>query len=103
MSYGGILNLPEPTPIQYDIAEYLQSDTKRSVIEAFRGVGKSYITSAYCCHTLLLDPQKKILVVSASKIRADDFSTFTQRLINRNAPSCPSPSTGGSTYVKDFF
>ena len=76
------LNLPEPTPIQYDIAEYLQSDTKRSVIEAFRGVGKSYITSAYCCHTLLLDPQKKILVVSASKIRADDFSTFTQRLIN---------------------
>ena len=76
------LNLPEPTPIQYDIAEYLQSDIKRSVIEAFRGVGKSYITSAYCCHTLLLDPQKKILVVSASKIRADDFSTFTQRLIN---------------------
>jgi hypothetical protein len=76
------LNLPEPTPVQYDIAEYIQSNVKRSVIEAFRGVGKSYITSAYCCHTLLLDPQKKILVVSASKIRADDFSTFTQRLIN---------------------
>ena len=76
------LNLPEPTPVQYDMASYIQSDVKRSVIEAFRGVGKSYITSAYCCHTLLLDPQKKILVVSASKIRADDFSTFTQRLIN---------------------
>ena len=67
------LNLPEPTPIQYDIAEYLQSDTKRSVIEAFRGVGKSYITSAYCCHTLLLDPQKKILVVTHDGIVNVEF------------------------------
>jgi len=76
------LNLPEPTPVQYDIAQYLQdADEKRIVIEAFRGVGKSYITSAYACHQLLLNPEIKILVVSASKIRADDFSTFTMRLI----------------------
>jgi hypothetical protein len=76
------LNLPEPTPVQYDIAQYLQDhDEKRIVIEAFRGVGKSYITSAYACHQLLLNPEVKILVVSASKIRADDFSTFTMRLI----------------------
>ena len=41
------LGLPEPTPVQYDIAEYLQDvNEKRIVIEAFRGVGKSYITSA---------------------------------------------------------
>jgi len=33
------LGLPEPTPVQYDIAEYLQDeDEKRIVIEAFRGV-----------------------------------------------------------------
>ena len=75
------LNLPEPTPIQYDIADYLQTDEKRIVIEAYRGVGKSYITSAFACHQLYLDPQIKILVVSASKTRADDFSTFTMRLI----------------------
>jgi len=30
----------------------------------------------------MLDPQKNILVVSASKTRADDFSTFTLRLIH---------------------
>ena len=75
------LNLPNPTPIQFDIADYLQSNEKRLVIEAFRGVGKSWITSAFVCHQLLLNPQKNILVVSASKTRADDFSTFTQRLI----------------------
>ena len=76
------LKLPEPTPIQYDIADYIQTKERRLVVEAFRGVGKSWITSAYVCHQLLLDPQKNILVVSASKSRADDFSTFTQRLVN---------------------
>jgi len=75
------LGLPNPTPVQYDIADYLQNGPRRLVIEAFRGVGKSYITSAFTAHQLLLDPQLKILVVSASKIRADDFSTFVQRLI----------------------
>lgn len=77
------LNLPAPTPIQYDIADYLQNkEHRREVIEAFRGVGKSWITSAYVCHQLLLNPQMNILVVSASKTRADDFSTFTLRLIH---------------------
>lgn len=75
------LGLPEPTPIQYDIANYLQNSPKRSIIEAFRGVGKSYITAAYVVHQLLLNPELKFMVVSASKARADDFSTFTQRII----------------------
>jgi len=76
------LNLPPPTPIQYDIASYVDSDIRRLCVQAFRGVGKSWITSAYVCHQLMLDPQKNILVVSASKTRADDFSTFTLRLIH---------------------
>jgi len=76
------LNLPEPTPIQYEIAEYMQSGDKRAIIEGFRGVGKSWICSAFVVHQLLLDPTKNILVVSASKTRADDFSTFTLRLIH---------------------
>ena len=76
------LKLPAPTKIQYDIANFIQSGDQRSIVEAFRGVGKSWITSAYVCHQLLLNPQINILVVSASKSRADDFSTFTLRLIN---------------------
>lgn len=75
------LGLPNPTEIQYDITLSMQHGPKRLVIEAFRGVGKSWIASAYVCFSLLLDPQVKILVVSASKVRADDFSTFTKRLI----------------------
>ena len=76
------LALPQPTKVQYDIANFIQSKHKRIVINAFRGVGKSWVTSAYVCHQLLLNPQLNILVVSASKNRADDFSTFTLRLIN---------------------
>jgi len=75
------LNLPDPTPIQYDIATYLQHGPKRCIIEAFRGIGKSWVTSAYVCWLLYCDPDHKVLVVSASKIRADDFTTFTLRLI----------------------
>ena len=76
------LGLPDPTPIQYDIADFIQHGPSRRIVEAFRGVGKSWITSAFVVHTLLMDPTKNILVVSASKQRADDFSTFTLRLIH---------------------
>ena len=76
------LGLPEPTPVQYDIAHYLQHGERRQIVLAYRGVGKSYLTSAYVVWSLLLNPALNILVVSASKTRADDFSTFTQRLIN---------------------
>jgi hypothetical protein len=75
------LHLPDPTPIQYDIASSIQNGPKRQVVEAFRGVGKSWVTSAFVVHQLLLDPSLNFLVVSASKSRADDFSTFTLRLI----------------------
>jgi hypothetical protein len=75
------LGLSPPTPVQYDIAAYLQHGPKRCVIEAFRGVGKSHITSAFVCWLLYCNPQLNILVVSASKDRSDSFSTFVKRLI----------------------
>ncbi|MDA9215091.1 phage terminase large subunit [Planktomarina temperata] len=76
------LNLPDPTPVQYDIAYNLQHGDKRMIIQAFRGIGKSWITSAYVVWLLYMNPQLNILVVSASKSRSDDFTTFTLRLIS---------------------
>ena len=75
------LDLPQPTRAQLCIAEYLQHGPKRLQIQAFRGVGKSWITAAFVLWTLYNDPNKKIMVVSASKDRADSFSIFCQRLI----------------------
>lgn len=77
------INLPDPTNLQYNIAHFLQSDDTKICIQAFRGCGKSFITSAYVLWELLKDPQKKILVVSASKNRADNFTTFTLNLVNQ--------------------
>lgn len=76
------LNLPDPTPVQLDIAHWLQHGPRRKIIEAFRGVGKSWITSTYVVWKGRMYPNRKFLVVSASKERADNFTTFTLRLIN---------------------
>jgi hypothetical protein len=75
------IGLPDPTPLQYDIARYMQHGPNKECIEAFRGVGKSFIAAAFVLWCLWKDPQLKILVVSASKTRADAFSTFCMRLI----------------------
>ncbi|AGG54516.1 terminase large subunit [Cyanophage SS120-1] len=75
------LELPKPTRAQLAIANYLQHGPKRLQIQAFRGVGKSWITAAFVLWTLYNDHDKKIMVVSASKERADNFSIFCQKLI----------------------
>lgn len=75
------LSLPDPTPAQNEIAHWLQHGGRRIGIKAFRGIGKSWITSAYVVWLLWRAPDTKILVVSASKERSDSFSIFTKRLI----------------------
>jgi len=75
------LELPPPTRAQFAIADYLQHGPKRLQIQAFRGVGKSWITGAFVLWTLFKDPEKKIMIISASKERADNMSIFLQKLI----------------------
>ena len=75
------LDLPPPTRAQFSIADYLQYGPKRLQIQAFRGVGKSWITGAFVLWTLFKDPEKKIMIISASKERADNMSIFLQKLI----------------------
>ena len=75
------LDLPSPTRAQYAIADYLQHGPKRLQIQAFRGVGKSWITGAFVLWTLFKDPERKIMIISASKERADNMSIFLQKLI----------------------
>ncbi len=77
----GQLDLPSPTRAQYAIADYLQHGPKRLQIQAFRGVGKSWITGAFVLWNLFNDREKKIMIISASKERADNMSIFLQKLI----------------------
>jgi hypothetical protein len=75
------LGLPDPTPIQLDVAEYMQHGPKRRVIQGYRGVGKSWMAAAYVLWRLRKDPQQKIMVNSASGAEARNFTTFCLQLI----------------------
>lgn len=76
------LNLPKPTKCQIDMARKLAAgDDKRFILQAFRGIGKSFITCAFVVWKLWNDPQLKIEIVSASKERADANAVFVKRII----------------------
>lgn len=75
------LQLPPLTPVQNDIAHYLQHGPKRLQVSAFRGVGKSYLTAAFVTWILWKDIDKKVMVVSAGRDRADTFAIFVRNII----------------------
>lgn len=75
------IGLPNATPIQKDIASTLQEGNRRLLIEAFRGIGKTYLTGAYATWRLLRNPNEKVLIVSASGPHAVAISTFIHKLI----------------------
>lgn len=58
------LNLPPLTAVQRDICAWMQHGGKRNQTHAFRGVGKSYICSAYVLWSLFINPEEKCLVIS---------------------------------------
>lgn len=77
------IDLPDPTPIQLDIANYLQHPpTDRIIIEGFRGVAKSFLTCTYVVWRLWRDRQLKSEIVSASGDRADANARFIKRIIH---------------------
>lgn len=77
-----MIGLPNPTYIQYGIAWTLQHPPNdRFIIEGFRGVAKSFLTCAYVVWRLWKNPQLKVLVISASKDRADANAIFIKKII----------------------
>lgn len=77
------LSLPVPTRCQIDMAKKLSAgDNRRFILQAFRGIGKSFITCAFVVWKLWNNPDLKFMIVSASKERADANSTFIKRIID---------------------
>ena len=71
----------KPTKRQYQVALWLQHGPRRRMVQGFRGLGKSWITSAFVLWRLYRNPDERILVVSANEYKATEFATFTRRLI----------------------
>jgi len=80
-----VLNLPPPTRVQLDIADYLAHGPKRRAIEAYRGVGKSFETCAYVVWKLWINPQIKVLIVSAGESGAANNANLIKSIIEHSA------------------
>lgn len=80
-----VLDLPEPTRVQLDIARYLSGGPRRRFIQAFRGVGKTFITSAYVVWRLWNDPDLKVAIVSANETLAAEIAGFIKQIIEHEA------------------
>lgn len=77
------IGLPSPTPIQIDIAQFLQNPpSDRVIIQGFRGVAKSFLTCTYAVWRLWSDRDLKVLIVSASSDRADANARFIKSIIH---------------------
>jgi hypothetical protein len=51
------------------------------MIQAFRGIGKTWVTCAYALWRLYRNPQERIKIVSANEDKAVENATFIRRLI----------------------
>ncbi len=76
------LGLPRPTRAQYEMALFtMDTGNPHRLIMAERGLSKSLTSQIYVVWRLLNDPEEKILVMSAGKTRAGNYSQFVQKLI----------------------
>lgn len=76
------LKLPDPTPRQYEIAQYLAKGPRRRMIQAFRGCGKTWLTCAYALWRLYRNPNERVKIVSANEDKAIENAVFIRRLID---------------------
>lgn len=85
-AFTHVLMLPKPTRLQLDIARFLaDSDNPRRFIQAFRGIGKSFLTCCYVVWRLWREPNTKILIVSANETLATENATLIKLIIESDA------------------
>ena len=70
------------SPLQSDIAEYMQFGHKYRMVQAQRGEAKTTLAALYCVWQLIQDPSYRILIVSAGGKQASDISLLITRIIN---------------------
>ncbi len=71
----------DPSPIQLDMAYWLQHGPDRAIIMAFRGFSKSWITGAYALWRLYCNPEEKVMIISGSLARAVATTNWALSLI----------------------
>lgn len=83
------LNLGQPTPKQYAMAEYLQNGTDDFLLQAGRGDGKSVVNACFVSWKILKDINRTQLILSAAGDKAIKFVAQV-RMILELVPYCKS-------------
>lgn len=95
----------ECSPIQLDIAEYLQHGPLYRMIQAQRGQAKTTITAIYAVWRIIHDPTTRVLIISAGGDQATEISNWIIQIINgMEELAClrPDKSHGDRASVKAF-
>jgi len=95
------LGIGEPTAAQYAMADALQNGPVDMQLQAGRGFGKSVITSCLASWFLLQDPNKTIMVVSATSNKAAEFISMTRKIMDL-VPYCEPLRPGDHTTDNAF-
>lgn len=93
------------TPLQLDIAAYLERGPKYRMIQAQRGQAKTTITAAYAVWRLIHDPTTRILIVSSGSDMATEIANWViQIIMGMEELAClrPDRSAGDRESVKAF-
>jgi hypothetical protein len=93
------------SPIQQDIADYLQYGPSYKMIQAQRGQAKTTITAAYAVWRIIHDPTTRVLIFSAGSDMASQVSGFiVQIIMNMPELEClrPDRRNGDRTAVDGF-
>jgi hypothetical protein len=79
--FNEVLALPDPDPVQLDIGKFLNAPVpgNKRFIQAFRGVGKSYITCCWVVWKLWRNPYLKFIIASAN----DEFAKQNLDMIKK--------------------
>jgi hypothetical protein len=100
------LELPKPSKVQYDMADFLQDNNSRRMIQAYRGLGKTYITGSYVVWCLWKDPNKTFIIASATQKFAEEIGKFIKKIL-KHMPLVneldPSKTDNNSVYSFDVY
>lgn len=94
---------PKPTDVQNDIAKFI-SDEKNSriMVQAFRGVGKTYIAAIYVMYCLYHNPDIKISIISKSEEFAKKITWLCKSMLNLDALKHLKPTSDQRSSAMSF-
>lgn len=93
------------TPMQRDIARYMQHGARKRMVQAQRGEAKSTLAALYAVWCLIQNQSYRVLVVSAGEDQASDVASLIVRLIEQWHLLCwlrPDKSRGDRTSAVDY-